>query len=363
MNLDDRWVALLLPSEIRDLTQEQLIQKIREIKTRQGERLAILAHHYQKDEIVALADHKGDSLALARLTLKLKKTEFIVFCGVEFMVETAAILSRPEQKLISPAPNAGCPLADMASAEDVLAAWEEMAKIVNIKKVIPIAYINSSSEIKAFCGEREGIICTSSNAGKAIKWALGKGERVLFLPDENLGRNTCNALRIPREKTAVWNPELPGGGCERDELKAATVILWKGFCNIHTEFTSQQIRMARENYPGCNIIVHPECQEEVVNVADAVGSTSYIITYVEEALPGSVIVIGTEINLIRRLAKEHPDKTIVELSVSECPDMARVNLRNLYWVLQNLGEVNVIKVDDRIKKSARHALDRMLAIK
>ena len=363
MTQDNRWVALLLPFDLRNLTEEELIKKIRELKARQGERLAILAHHYQKDEIIDLADHRGDSLALARLSLKLKKTEFIVFCGVEFMVETAAILCRPDQKVISPAPNAGCPLADMATQENVLIAWEELAKSINIKKVIPITYINSSSEIKAFCGEREGIICTSSNAGKVIHWALAKGERVLFLPDENLGRNTCNALGIPRDKTAVWNPELPEGGCNIDEIKASSVILWKGYCNIHTVFTSQQVRMARENYPGCKIIVHPECVEEVVNAADAVGSTSYIIACVEESPPGSVIVIGTEMNLIRRLAREHPDKTIVELSDSECPDMARVNLRNLYWVLKNLGQVNVIQVEDQIKKSARHALDRMLAIK
>ena len=359
---DEQWVAMLLPGEIRDLSSEQLISRIREIRETRGDNLAILAHHYQQDEIVEQADHRGDSLALSRKAASLEEAGFIVFCGVEFMVETAAILARPGQEVIFPAPNAGCPLADTADPADVERAWKEMAERINVRRVIPITYVNSSSEIKAFCGENEGVVCTSSNAARVIQWALERGERFLFMPDENLGRNSCNALEIPREKTVVWDPAIPGGGCETEDLEGAKAILWKGYCHVHTNFTLQQVKMARENFPGCKIIVHPECVEEVVDASDASGSTAQILEYVEEAEPGSTIVVGTESHFVNRLAREYPDLTVLELSHSECPDMSRVNLRNLYWVLKNLGNVNVVRMDERIKKAARLALERMLSI-
>jgi quinolinate synthase len=363
MPQDDQWVPLLLPSEIRRMNSETLIQEIREIKAQYKEKMAILAHHYQKDEIVELADRRGDSLELARLSSKLKKAKYIIFCGVAFMVETAAILCREDQKVYFPAPNAGCPLADMAGEKDVKRVWGELARMVDIHKVVPITYINSSTEIKAFCGEREGIVCTSSNAGKIVEWAFQKGEKILFMPDENLGRNTCNALGMPREEVIVWDPSLDLGGCKKETIKNAKVILWKGFCPIHMDFTAQQVKMARENYPGCKVIVHPECLEEVVNAADASGSTSRIIQFVEASPPESAIVVGTESNLVKRLARDHPDKTIVELSHTECPDMSRLTLRNLHFVLKYLGDFNVVELDEPLASNARLALERMLTVK
>lgn len=363
MPQDDQWVPLLLPSEIRRMNRETLIHEIREIKAQYKDKMAILAHHYQKDEIVELADKRGDSLELARLSAKLKEAKYIIFCGVAFMVETAAILCREDQKVYFPAPNAGCPLADMAGEEDVKRVWDELARIVDIQKVIPITYINSPTEIKTFCGEREGITCTSSNAGKIVEWAFQTGDKILFMPDENLGRNTCNSLGMPREEVILWDPSLEGGGCEKEAIKNARVILWKGYCPIHLEFTVQQVKMARENYPGCKVIVHPECLEEVANASDATGSTSKIIQYVEESPPESTIVIGTESNLVKRLAREHPDKTIVELSHSECPDMSRVTLRNLHFVIKYLGDFNVVEVEEPMAGHARLALERMLNVK
>ncbi|MBN1900990.1 quinolinate synthase NadA [Candidatus Sumerlaeota bacterium] len=363
MPQDDQWVPLLLPSEIRRMDRESLIREIREIKAQYKEKMAILAHHYQKDEIVELADKRGDSLELARYSARLKKAKYIIFCGVAFMVEAAAILCREDQKVYFPAPDAGCPLADMAEEGDVKRAWGELSRILDVGKIIPITYVNSPTELKAFCGERGGIVCTSSNADKIMEWAFQKGEKILFMPDENLGRNTCNALGMQREEVIVWNPQLDGGGCDKDAVRKAKAILWKGFCHVHLNFTAQQVKMARENYPGCRIIVHPECQEDVVNLSDAAGSTSRIIQYVEESPPESAIVIGTESNLVKRLAKEHPDKTIVELSHSECPDMARVTLRNLHFVMKYLGDFNVVEVEEPIASHARLALERMLEVK
>jgi len=359
---DDQWIATLLPPEIRTLSHDELIEKISGLKGQYGDTEVILAHHYQRSEVVKMADFRGDSLELARRAHGLESAKYIIFCGVQFMVEMAAILCRPEQKVITPAPHATCPLANMASLEDVTRAWNALSSMVNNKRLIPVAYVNSLAEVKAFCGENGGIICTSSSACDAVKWAMKNGEHFLFLPDENLGINTCNALGIPKDKISIWDPALPDGGCDPEDIKRSMAILWKGFCHVHTDFTLQQVKMARENYPGCLVVVHPECNEEVVGAADAVGSTSFIIKYVEEALPGSTIVIGTELNLARRLAEEHHDKTIIALSDSSCPDMSLVNLRNLFWVLSNLGKVNIVEVDEKIKKNARLALERMLSL-
>lgn len=362
MIVEDQWVALLLPQNIRSLSDAELIEEISSLKNKWGERCAILAHHYQRQSIVDLADFAGDSLELARKTNSLSHANFIVFCGVQFMVEMAAILCRPKQKVITPAPNAICPMAHMANMEQVYRVWETIGRQVDIKKVIPITYVNSLSEIKAFCGEHGGLCCTSSNAKSVVKWALERGERFFFLPDENLGVNTSRALGIPKEEIVVWDPLLPNGGCAAEDLAKAKAILWKGYCHVHTNFTLQQVKLARENYPGCLIIVHPECNEEVVGAADESGSTSFIIKYAAEAPAGSSIIIGTELNLVKRLAARHKDKTIAPLSDSTCPDMERVTLRSLYWSLLNLGNVNLVSVDESVARSARLALERMLNI-
>ena len=359
----DQWVAHLLPMDVRQMSGEDLRDKIIEMKEELGSRMAVLAHHYQSDEIVELSDFRGDSLKLARKAAELKDAEYIVFCGVEFMVETAAIVCGKRQQVISPAPNAGCPLADTANINDVERAWKELSEIINVKRLIPITYVNSSSENKAFCGEHNGIVCTSSNAKEVMQWALNRGDRFFFMPDENLGRNSCNALEIPKDRVVVWDPSLPLGGFEAEDFENITGILWKGFCHVHTIFTRQQVKLARENYPGCKVVVHPECLEEVVQASDAAGSTSFIIRYVEEAEAGSTIIIGTEFHLVNRLAAQHDDKTILPLTESICPDMTRVNLRNLYWVIKNIGNVNVIRMDHRISEKALVALERMLSIK
>jgi len=362
MIAEDKWVALLLPREIQNLSDEELIDGIKTLKNQWGKRCQILAHHYQRQSIVDMADFVGDSLELAHKTNALPETEYIVFCGVQFMAEMAAALCRSDQKVITPAPNALCPIANMADMAQVSRVWEAIGQLTDIKKAIPITYVNSLSEIKAFCGENGGLCCTSSNAKNVVKWALENGERILFLPDENLGVNTCQALGIPKENIVIWDPTLSDGGCSQDELKKATAILWRGYCHVHTHFTLQQVKLARENYPGCLIVVHPECNREVVEAADESGSTSFIIKYAAEAPSGSTIIIGTELNLVKRLAAMHKDKTIAPLSASVCPDMERVTLRSLYWSLLNLGKVNLVSLDEPIARSARLALERMLKI-
>ena len=362
MSCKNKWIAMLLPERIQEMEPKEIISRIHEIKISLGEKLVILAHHYQVDDIVNLADFRGDSLELARRAAS-HDADYIVFCGVEFMVEMAAILARSGQKVISPAPDAGCPLAEMGNIEQLEKAWQDLAQIMNTEKIIPITYVNSTSEIKAFCGRHNGIVCTSSNAPDIIKWALERGDAFFFLPDENLGKNTCRSLDINKEEIIVWDPDLPMGGQEKDDFESCRAIIWKGYCHVHTDFTEQQVKMARENYPGCKVVVHPECSPEVVEAADASGSTSFIIQYVGEALPGSTIIIGTECNLVNRLSQQHPDKTVLELSKSSCPDMSKVNLRNLYWVLKNIGEVNVVTIDENIAKDARVALERMLSVR
>ncbi len=362
MKCDDRWGGILLPEDIRDMNEGDLVAGISRIRREMGIRLAILAHHYQKDEVVAQADYTGDSLELARRAASLSDAEFIVFCGVEFMVDMAAILARKGQNVITPAPHAGCPMADMAVASELISAWEQIAAVIDVEKLIPVTYVNSGSDVKAFCGDHGGTVCTSSNSRAVLQWAIERGECVLFLPDEHLGRNTARSLNIPRENIHVWDPLLPLGGLKPDALKTTRVLLWKGYCPIHAEFTPQQVRMARENYPGCLVIVHPECPEEVVLGADASGSTSMIIKYVAEAPEGSTIVVGTETTLVNRLTASYKDRRVVPLSQSLCPDMGRVNLRNLFWTLQNLGKFNVVRVSPAMAASARKALETMLSI-
>jgi quinolinate synthase len=362
--------SLNVPERILALTEAEATERIRALKRRLGSSLVILGHHYQRREIVELADYRGDSLQLARLAAEQRQAKYIVFCGVNFMAETAAILAQPHQKVIHPNFLAGCPLADLADEADVLRAWQEICAACDLPAVrhgaatvIPITYVNSSAAVKAFCGRNRGIICTSANAKAVARWALARGERFLFMPDEHLGRNTCNALGIPRDKTITWDPKSRFGGHARQEISRATAILWKGNCHVHTFFTPDHVRQARQRYPDAKIIVHPECTEKVVALADASGSTSAIVRYVEEAPAGATIIIGTEINLVSRLAREHPEKHVYPLARSLCPNMYRINLHNLLFCLGEIGKVNVVRVPEEIRRPARRAIQRMLKLK
>jgi len=348
--------------EYLTIHEDKIISRIKELKIKYGKRIIILGHHYQRISIVELSDFRGDSLELARKAAEQKDTEFIIFCGVNFMAESAAILAQPHQKVIHPEMLAGCPMADMAELSDVEPAFKEIEEISGKNSFVPITYINSTAEIKAICGKNEGIVCTSSNAKKIMQWALEQNKKVIFSPDRYLGSNTSNALGIPRNEIIVYTPKIDFGGNTEEKIKNAKVILWDGFCIIHKRFTAAHIKEAREKFPDAKIIVHPECIEEVVNLSDANGSTGAIVKYVQEAPAGSTIIIGTEINLIMRLAKENPDKKIYPLAYSQCANMYLINPHNLCWSLEHLGEINVITVPDEIKVDAKKALEKMLYI-
>jgi quinolinate synthase len=351
-----------IPDEYRHLSPEDLERRIRAARTALGERLVILGHHYQRDEIVRWADFRGDSFKLSQLAAGREDAEYIVFCGVHFMAESADILSGPHQKVILPNLTAGCSMADMANLEDVETCWETLDRECG-GRTVPVTYMNSAADLKAFCGERGGIVCTSSNAPAIVRWALDRGDRVLFFPDEHLGRNTGHRLGLDR--SVVWDPRRDLGGNAPDDLDASQMVLWKGFCSVHERFTVEQIREAREMYPNVTVIVHPECHREVVEAADCDGSTEFIIKVIEDAPAGTTWAVGTEINLVRRLAAEHPDKQIFCLDPIVCPcsTMYRIHPAYLCWVLENLVEgrvVNQISVDDRTRHWARVALQRML---
>ncbi|HLJ66418.1 MAG TPA: quinolinate synthase NadA [Chloroflexota bacterium] len=353
-----------LPPEYRLLSPDELDMRIRAARTELGSRLVILGHHYQRDEIVRFADFRGDSFKLSQLAAARTDADFIVFCGVHFMAESADLLSAPQQQVILPNLAAGCSMADMANLEDVESCWEQLAAVTS-GRIIPVTYMNSSADLKAFCGERGGIVCTSSNAPALVRWALERGDRVLFFPDEHLGRNTGYRLGI--ERMAVWNPRLELGGNEVEDLERSTMVLWKGFCSVHERFTVEQIAEARSRFPGVNVIVHPECRREVVAAADLDGSTEVIIRAIESAPAGTTWAVGTEINLVRRLQAEHPDKTIFCLDPVVCPcsTMYRIHPAYLCWALENLVAgrvVNRITVDDRTRHWARLALQRMLDV-
>ncbi|MBW2609832.1 MAG: quinolinate synthase NadA [Deltaproteobacteria bacterium] len=340
----------------------ETIEKIRKLKEALGERLIILTHHYQRKEIVDLGDFKGDSFGLSQRAAADKDAQYIVFCGVHFMAESAEILSQPHQTVQIPAIEAGCPMADMADSVLVERAWEALDQVVGAAKITPMVYMNSDAELKAFCGKNSGLVCTSSNAPVAFDWAYSQREKILFFPDQHLGRNTGNQKGFKPEEMIVWDPEKELGGNSPDAIKKATLILWDGYCHVHTRFSVAHILSMRERFPDAKVVVHPECPESVVQQADAAGSTSFIVNYVKEAEPGSVIIIGTEINLIDRLAREYPDRKVLDLHNSLCPNMFKINLRNLLWTLENIGKVNVIEVPDHVKADARKALDRMLAL-
>lgn len=362
-----------LPVEYQKMSAEELDQRIVAAREKLGESVVLLGHYYQRDEIVKFADFLGDSFQLANAALTRPEASTIVFCGVHFMAETADILSSDEQSVILPNLAAGCSMADMADEESVDAAWEDLLRIYGSEldeqgrqPVVPVTYMNSSAALKAFCGRNGGIVCTSSNASAVLEWAFERGQRVLFFPDQHLGRNTGKAMGIPVEQMPMWNPNKPNGGNDAETLEAAKILLWHGFCSVHKRFTVAQIDKARADYPGCKVIVHPESPMPVVDAADASGSTSGIYSFVEKQEPGSVIAIGTEINMVNRIAAEHPDKTIFCLDPVVCPcsTMYRIHPGYLAWVLDGLveGEVrNQIVVDEAIAQDAKIALERMLA--
>ncbi|MFB3853962.1 MAG: quinolinate synthase NadA [Vicinamibacterales bacterium] len=356
-----------LPSEYIGLRQSEIDDRIRAVKLKLGRRLVVLGHHYQRDEVIEHADYAGDSLRLARLAASRPEADFIVFCGVHFMAESADILCGPRQQVILPDMGAGCSMADMAAIEDVERCWNEMGA-AGIDDVIPMTYINSNAAIKAFCGRNGGAVCTSSNSGAALEWALARGSRVLFIPDEHLGRNTAHRLGVRLDEMAVWDPADGEEQAGRLPFDKARIILWKGHCSVHMNFSVEQINRLRERHPGIRVIVHPECRFDVVQASDESGSTERIIARVSESEPGSVWGVGTEINLVNRLAATlAPERTVLSLEPfgCRCSTMSRVSPNHLLWVLEELvaGRVpNRVSVPVEQKEWARVALDRMLAI-
>jgi quinolinate synthase len=360
-----------LPQEYRQASKHELDLRIRNARQSLGERLVILGHYYQRDEVVRYADFVGDSFQLAQAAKTRPAAEAIVFCGVHFMAETADMLSRPDQAVILPNLAAGCSMADMADVDSVTDCWEELERMFGTAAddngrapVIPVTYMNSSAALKAFCGEHGGVVCTSSNADTVLRWAFQQGQRVLFFPDQHLGRNTAKAMGIPLDEMAVWDPQQ---AMDPGTLRKARMILWHGFCSVHKRFTVDQIKLARLRHANVRVIVHPECTMEVVDAADESGSTDLIRKRVEAAPPGSVFAIGTEINMVQRLASEHPEQTIFCLDSIICPcsTMYRIHPSYLAWVLESLerGEVlNRITVPGAIAQPARIALERMLSL-
>jgi quinolinate synthase len=345
-----------------------LISRAKIARAALGERALVLGHHYQRDEVIAFADITGDSFKLAQAAAAQSSAEYIIFCGVHFMAESADILTSENQKVILPDLAAGCSMADMATANQVQECWKQLSDIGIAEKTIPVTYMNSSAAIKSFTGEHGGTICTSSNAQKTMEWALTKGEKILFLPDQHLGRNTAVlSLGLSLSDCVLWNPWKPMGGLTAEELRAAKVILWRGHCSVHGRFTVDAVNEVRHRLPGVKVLVHPECQHEVVSIADVVGSTEAIIRTVEESPAGSKWAIGTELNLVSRLAKAHPDKEIVFLdkTVCYCSTMNRIDLPHLVWAMESLVAghvVNQIKVDPNISKFSKLALEQMLAL-
>jgi len=356
------------PGELPAASDPSLVERARAAKAALGDRVFVLGHHYQRDEVIAFADVTGDSFKLAQQAAGRPEAQFIVFCGVHFMAESADVLTRPDQAVLLPDLAAGCSMADMASFDQVEQCWDVLVEAGVAGEVVPVSYMNSSAAIKAFSGRHSGTICTSSNAGRALGWALDKGGKVLFLPDQHLGRNTAIRDRgLALSDCVVYDPHKPGGGLTVQQLREATMILWKGHCSVHGRFTVSSVDEVRVRVPGVQVLVHPECTYEVVEAADLVGSTEFIIATVAAAPAGSSWAIGTELNLVRRLAQEHPDKTIVFLdrAVCFCSTMNRIDLPHLVHSLETLvaGSVaNRIVVEADTARGARLALDQMLAL-
>ncbi len=357
-----------LPFEpYRDRPDDELRQRILAVKEELSDALLILGHHYQQDEVIQFADMRGDSYKLSQLAAQSQTCRSIVFCGVHFMAETADVLSRDEVAVYLPDLAAGCSMADMADLESVEAAWQDLSDLVDTKDITPVTYINSSADLKAFCGRHGGIVCTSSNARAVLEWAFARRSRVLFFPDQHLGRNTARTMNVPLEQMPVWDPRRPLGGNTADSLRSSRVILWRGHCSVHQMFRPEHVAQFRQRFPASRILVHPECTMKVVEAADLVGSTEFIIKTVQQAPAGSVWGIGTELHLVNRLAHEHPDQTIQFLSpmVCMCATMYRIDLPHLAWCLENLARntpVNRIRVDSETAHWSRVALQRMLEV-
>ena len=362
----------------RKLDDATLASRIDEVRQRLGSRVLILGHHYQQDAVIAHADLRGDSYQLSKSAAERTDCEAIVFCGVHFMAETADILvNRPEQiagrngsrvNVVLPDTAAGCSMADMAAIEQVEDAWADLGEIIDTDDITPVTYINSAASLKAFCGRHGGIVCTSSNARAVLEWAFARTKRVLFFPDQHLGRNTANSMGVPLEQMCVWNPHDPRlGGNDSTTLEKSRVILWQGHCSVHAMFRPEHVATMRENIPDVKVLVHPECALEVVEKSDLTGSTSYIINQIQTAAPGTSWAIGTELHLVRRLEQEHPEQTIRFLSptVCMCATMYRIDLAHLCWSLEHLesgNPVNVIRVDQDTAHWSVVALERMLDV-
>ncbi|MFD8590424.1 quinolinate synthase NadA [Streptomyces sp. NPDC059637] len=356
------------PGDLPAASDPDLVERARAAKAKLGDKVFVLGHHYQRDEVIQFADVTGDSFKLARDAAARPQAEYIVFCGVHFMAESADILTGDDQQVVLPDLAAGCSMADMATAEQVAECWDVLTEAGVAQDTVPVSYMNSSADIKAFTGRHGGTICTSSNAKRALEWAFGQGEKVLFLPDQHLGRNTAvRDLGMSLDDCVVYNPHKPGGGLTTEQLRNARMILWRGHCSVHGRFGLDSVADVRERIPGVNVLVHPECKHEVVAAADYVGSTEYIIKTLDAAPAGSAWAIGTELNLVRRLANAHPDKQIVFLdrTVCFCSTMNRIDLPHLVWALESLAEGNVvnrIRVDEETEHFAKLALERMLAL-
>lgn len=358
------------PGDLPSPSDPDLVERARAAKEKLGEKVFILGHHYQRDEVIQFADVTGDSFKLAKDAAARPGAEYIVFCGVHFMAESADILTADDQKVVLPDLAAGCSMADMATAEQVAECWDVLTEAGIAERVVPVSYMNSSADIKAFTGKHGGTICTSSNAERALDWAFEQGEQVLFLPDQHLGRNTAvRDLGMSLEDCVLYNPHKPNGGLTAEELRNAKMILWRGHCSVHGRFSLDSVDEVRERVPGVNVLVHPECKHEVVSAADYVGSTEYIIKTLEEAPAGSKWAIGTELNLVQRLANRFAadDKEIVFLdrTVCFCSTMNRIDLPHLVWTLESLAEgkdINRIQVEKETADLAQLALERMLAL-
>ncbi|MEV0282017.1 quinolinate synthase NadA [Streptomyces sp. NPDC050610] len=361
------------PGDLPAPSDPDLVERARAAKARLGDKVFVLGHHYQRDEVIEFADVTGDSFKLARDAAARPGAEYIVFCGVHFMAESADILTGDGQQVVLPDLAAGCSMADMATAEQVAECWDVLTDAGVAETTVPVSYMNSSADIKAFTGKHGGTICTSSNAERALRWAFEQGEKILFLPDQHLGRNTAvRDLGLSLDDCVLYNPHKPGGGLTAEELRAAKVILWRGHCSVHGRFSLESVRDVRERIPGVNVLVHPECRHEVVAAADLVGSTEYIIKALEAAPAGSKWAIGTELNLVRRLANRFAadsagNKEIVFLdkTVCFCSTMNRIDLPHLVWALESLADgkvVNRIEVDPEVAAFSKLALERMLAL-
>jgi quinolinate synthase len=362
-----RWQKI--PNEYLHFSAEELDQRIHEARQKLGTSVTVLGHHYQREEVIKYADFQGDSFLLSQAAASLPEAEYIVFCGVHFMAETACILCAPHQQVILPNITAGCSMADMAPMEDVEDSWDDLQEVLGDHGgIVPITYMNSIAGIKALCGRNGGAVCTSSNAKAVLEWAFQQGERVLFLPDQHLGRNSGLSLGVGLDEMVVWNPFKPLGGNTPEQLRKSRMVLWQGHCSVHTRFTVKQIQSARERYPDITVLVHPECTMETVQAADLNGSTEFIRKAINEAPPGSKWAVGTEISLVNRLAINNPDKTVFCLDPVSCPcsTMYRIHPAYLLWTLESLvaGEVvNRIAVPEQMQRESVVALQRMLALR